>query len=149
MAAAGKVLDKLKAADIFRYITDANKRPFDACTRLFPKHGSPAGIAAFQVIARIVGNIGMRVVFIQHVDPGYRHPTYACPMGDLAGGDRLQKHGEAAVVLWHLRNHPFQGRLVLECLLVFDRQNKRLAESHYVEAITIRPCSITYFDQGA
>jgi hypothetical protein len=129
---------------------DLDHRPLHACARLLPEDQSrPFGVAAFQVGATAVGDIGPRVPLVRDVDPGNRDPADTGVVSDLAGGDRLQQHGEPAEILRFLRHDPRAGRLVLEGLEVLQRVDDRLVEAQHIETIAVRACLVADFDDGA
>lgn len=129
---------------------DLDHRPLHACARLLPEDQSrPFGVAAFQVGATAVGDIGPRVPLVRDVDPGNRDPADTGVVGDLAGGDRFQQHGESAEVPRFLRHGPVAGRLVLECLEIFQRVDDRLVEAQHIEALTVRARQIADLDDRA
>lgn len=129
---------------------DLHHGPLHARPRLLPEDDSrPFGVAAFQVAATAVGYIGPRVPLLRDVDPGHCNSAYAGVMGDLAGGDRLQEHGEPAEVSRLLGHGPIAGRLVLEGLEVLQRVDDRFVEAQDVEPLAVRACLVADFDDGA
>jgi hypothetical protein len=129
---------------------DFHHGPLHARARLLPKDDSrPFGIAAFQVAATAIGNVGPGVPLVRDVHPGDRDSAYAGVMGDFASGDRLQQHGEPAEVPRLLGHGPVAGRLVLEGLEVFQRMDDRLVEAQDVEPLTVRACLVADLDDRA
>ncbi len=144
-----QILGEPKPADILGHIANTNDSPFCACAGLLPQDGCSTGITAFQVVARVMGNVGVLVVLISDVNPGNRNPCYACIVSNLAGGHRLEQHGEAAAVLGHLGNNPSTCSLVLKCLLVFNGQDDWFINRNYIKTVAVGARLVAHFDQGA
>jgi len=118
---------------------DLDHRPLHTQAGLFPEDHCPAfGVAAFQVAATCLRDIGPRVPLVRDVHPGDRDSACAGVVGDLAGGDRLQKHSEPAKVPRFLGHDPVAGRLAVEGLEVFQRVDDRLIQAQDVEPLAVR-----------
>ncbi|GAB6184612.1 hypothetical protein [Thermopirellula anaerolimosa] len=125
LAAAFQGGGQLETTDIVRPISEANDGPLNACTRFSPEKSGPTGRAAFQVLAGFVGDVGILMRLVEHVQADNRRPGNAGITGDLACGDWLQQDGESPPMLRSLGNHSVYGRLAFEGLEVVGGRDDR------------------------
>jgi len=72
-----------------------------------------------------MGDVGILVRLVEHIDAGNCHPGNAGITGNLACGDWLQQDGESPPMLRSLGNHSVYSWLAFEGLKVVRRRNDR------------------------
>ncbi|GAB6188128.1 hypothetical protein JCM17478_36930 [Thermopirellula anaerolimosa] len=126
-----------------------HQRPSNALVLVLPENQSPAGFAAFQILAGVRGDVGVLMPRVQDADQGHSHPGNTGPVGDGIGRDRFQEDSELAPMGPRLRYYAVERELILKALLILVGTDDRPIKAQHLESQPVAAASIANLDDRA